>query len=715
MRLVKVHALAGPNIWSRRPVLEVWVDLEELKDTPSNEVPGLYDRLCSAVPSLIEHRCSVGERGGFLQRLREGTYPAHILEHLTLELQSLAGTPVGFGKARETTTPGLYRVVVRYQNEQVARLCLSTAFELLLAAIDDQPFDVDEALKEIKELVDDACLGPSTGAIVAAAEARGIPSRRLNDGSLVLLGQGHRQRRIWTAETDSTGAIAESIASDKELTKRLLDACGVPVPEGRAVENATDAWQAAQDIGLPVVLKPRDGNHGRGVCTNLVSHDDVEKAFAVAQAEGSGVLVERFVRGHEHRLLVVGGKVVAASRGEAAWVIGDGRSTVEQLIEGQLNTDPRRGISDEFPLNPVELDPVAVLELARQGFGPRSVPREGEKLLVQRNGNLAVDVTDDVHPFVAEQAVLAARVVGLDVAGIDIIAEDISQPLGPQAAAVVEVNAGPALHMHLMPAVGQKRPVGEAILNSLFAPGENGRIPVACVGGTEGRALVARLIARVFETAGQFVALASAEGFFLGSRLVRSGNRADAESARCSFLSPKVEVAVFEADGFQILREGLGFDRCDVAIVTGIEPDERLRPYFVQTPEDQYTVERSSVDVVLPSGAAVLNADDPLVLEMAPLCAGSVVLVSVNPDHPALGAHLREGRRAVSVQGDKIALWEGSSVQCIALPLGLKPLELRYLLLAVAGAWSLGASMSDLSAGLVAFDSNPDHPGVAWT
>jgi cyanophycin synthetase len=425
-------------------------------------------------------------------------------------------------------------------------------------------------------------------------------------------------------------------------------------------------------------------------------------------------LVERFVRGCEHRLLVVGGKVVAASRGEAAWVIGDGSSTVEQLIETQLNTDPRRGISDEFPLNPVELDPVALLELARQGFLPRSIVRKGEKALIQRNGNLAVDVTDDVHPLVAEQAVLAARVVGLDVAGIDIIAEDISQPLGPQGAAVVEVNAGPALHMHLMPAVGQKRPVGEAIVDSLFAPGDNGRIPVACVGGTEGRALVARLIARVFETAGRFVALACAEGFFLGSRLVRSGNRADAESARCSLLSPKVEVAVLEADGLQILREGLGVDRCDVAVITGIEPEQRLQHYFVQTVEDQYTVERSSVDVVLPSGAAVLNADDPLVLEMASLCAGSVVLVTVHPDHPALDAHLGQGRRAVSVQGEKMALWEGSLIQCIDLPSGLKPLELRYLLLAVAGAWSLGASMSDLSVGLDPFDSNSDHIGVAW-
>lgn len=714
MKILNIFALAGPNIWSRRPVLEAWVDLEELVDASSNAVPGLYERLNDWMPSLIEHRCSVGERGGFLERLREGTFPAHILEHLTLELQSLAGTPVGFGKARQTTTPGLYRVVVRYQNEQVARACLDKALELFLCAVENRPFDREATLRNLKELADDACLGPSTGAIVAAAEARGIPARRLNDGSLVLLGQGCHQRRIWTAETNQTSAIAESIASDKELTKRLIAACGVPVPQGRAADTAIDAWEAAQDIGLPVVVKPRDGNHGRGVCTNLTTRQDVEQAFEVAAAEGSGVLVEQFVQGHEHRLLVVGDKVVAASRGESAWVVGDGLSTVTQLIDTQLNADPRRGYSDEFPLNPVELDPVAVLELARQGFTPQSVPQQNAKLLIQRNGNLAFDVTDDVHPVVAEQAVLAARVVGLDVAGIDLIAQDISQPLEPQAGAVIEVNAGPALHMHLMPAAGIKRPVGEAIVDSLFGPGDNGRIPVACVSGTEGRAVVAGLIAHVFETAGRFVALASADGFFLGPRLVRPGNRANAESARCALLSPQVELAVFEADGLGVLREGLGFDRCTVAVVTGIKPDERLQTHFVETPEDQYAVERCGVDVVLPSGAAVLNADDPSALEMAPLCAGSVVLVSERPDHVALASHLAQGQRAVSRQGENISLLEGVSVQCVAMPPALKQFELCHVLLAVAGAWSLGASKTDLAAGLLSFDSKPERPGDPW-
>ncbi|MCU0663989.1 MAG: cyanophycin synthetase, partial [Myxococcota bacterium] len=648
MRLLKVLALDGPNIWSRRSVLEAWVDLESLFDVSSTAIPGLYDRLCALVPSLVEHRCSVGEKGGFLQRLREGTYPAHILEHLTLELQSLAGTPVGFGKARETSTPGVYRIVVRYRNEGVARACLDKALELFSCAVEDRPFDMEGTLRQLKELTDDIFLGPSTLSIVEAAEARGIPHRRLNDGSLVLLGQGFRQRRIWTAETDTTSAIAESIAQDKELTKRLIKDCGVPVPSGRKVNSAEDAWEAATDIGLPVVVKPQDGNHGRGVCTNLLDQEDVERAFAVANAEGGGVLVERFVRGYEHRVLVVGGKVVAASRGESAWVTGDGVSTVAKLVESQLNADPRRGYSDEFPLNPVELDPVAILELSRQGESRDSVPPQGHKVLIQRNGNLAFDVTDDLHPSVVEHAVLAARVVGLDVAGIDIIAEDISAPLESQGGAVVEVNAGPALHMHLMPAVGKKRPVGEAVIESLFDQGEDGRIPVVSVGGTNGRSFVARLIAYYLRKRGRFTALACADGFFLGPRLVRGGNRADAESMRCALLSPKVEAAVFEVDSLKVLQEGLGFDRCAVAVVTGIAPDERLRAHFVETPSDQYTVERCGVDVVLPGGMAVLNADDPLVLEMAGLCAGGVVLVSTDPDNPAIAAHGAQGKRAVT-------------------------------------------------------------------
>ena len=434
--IVDIISLRGPNIWTYRPVLEAWVDIGALEDFPSNRLPGLPQRLAAWLPTLVEHRCSIGERGGFLQRLREGTWPGHILEHVALELQGLAGFPGGFGKARETSRRGVYKVVVRAWQEDVTRRALHAARELVMAAIEDRAFDVAGTVAELRELADSRCLGPSTACIVDAADDRDIPAVRLNDGNLVQLGYGARQRRIWTAETDRTSAIGEGISRDKQLTRRLLAECGVPVPEGRLVDHPDDAWEAAQEIGLPVVVKPSDGNHGRGVFTNLTSRDEVEAAWRVAVDEGSGVMVERFVPGNEHRLLVVGDRVVAAARGEPAWVVGDGRSSVQALIDTQLNTDPRRGRTEHHPLNTVRLDSAARLELTRQQLSADAVPAAGRRVLIQRNGNVAFDVTDRVHPDVAASACLAARVVGLDIAGVDLVAEDIARPLAGQRGAI---------------------------------------------------------------------------------------------------------------------------------------------------------------------------------------------------------------------------------------------------------------------------------------
>ena len=351
MNIRKVLALRGPNIWSRHTVLEAWVDLGALKDSSSAQIPGFNDRLMSWLPSMIEHRCSVGERGGFFQRLRWGTYLAHILEHTTLELQTLCGTPVGYGRARETSEEGLFKVAVRYQEETLGRACLETARELLMAAVFDLPYDMEANLKRLRELADRVCLGPSTNAIVDAARARNIPVRRLNAGSLVQFGQGKKQRRIWTAETDFTSAIAESIAQDKQLTKTMLAAAGIPVPEGREVESADDAWSAAQNIEAPVVVKPVDGNHGRGVCMDLTEEPQIKTAYHEALKEGSGVIVERFANGSEHRLLVVGRKLVAAAAGDAVSVVGDATHSIRELIELQVNSDPRRGDEEALPLD----------------------------------------------------------------------------------------------------------------------------------------------------------------------------------------------------------------------------------------------------------------------------------------------------------------------------------------------------------------------------
>ncbi|MBP7503745.1 MAG: ATP-grasp domain-containing protein, partial [Aquabacterium sp.] len=470
IQLLRINYLRGPNIWTYRPVLEVWLDLGELEDYPSNTIPGFNDRLTAWLPALIEHHCGVGERGGFLQRLQEGTWCGHVLEHIVIELLNLAGMPTGFGQTRSTSQRGVYRMVFRARDESVARVALAQGHALIMAAINDQPFDVQAAVARVRTEVDDQYLGPSTACIVTAATDRGIPHIRLNDGNLVQLGYGARQRRIWTAETEYTSAIAEGIASDKDLTKSLLKSCGVPIPEGQVVNSPEEAWEAAQDIGLPVVVKPSDGNHGRGVTLDLRKKEDIEAAYHVAYPEGSDVMVERFIPGDEHRILVVGGKVVAAARGELVTITGNGRNTVKELIDSQLNSDPRRGYEEEYPLEIIDLatDTKVQLELKRQDLGADSVPAAGRQVVVQRNGNVAVDCTDDVHPEVAYIAQLAAKVVGLDIAGIDLVARDISKPLHTQGGAIVEVNAGPGLLMHLKPAVGAPRPVGQAIAEHLF-------------------------------------------------------------------------------------------------------------------------------------------------------------------------------------------------------------------------------------------------------
>ena len=413
MEFRKVLALRGPNIWANFPVLEAWVDLKELNDSPSDDLPGFNDRLMAWLPSMEEHRCSIGRPGGFFERLRRGTYLAHILEHVSLELQTLAGTSVGFGRARETSEPGVYKVVVEYKEESLARACLTTAHELCLAAVHDKPFDVAAEVEKLKSLAYDVCLGPSTGSIVRAAQLRGIPFRRLNSGSLVQLGHGVHQRRILTAETDRTGAIAESIAQDKELTRSLLAQVGVPVPKGRPVKDAEDAWKAAQEIGVPVVVKPQYGNQGRGVITNLTTREQVVEAFANARAEGTSIMVEKFAPGADYRILVIGGKMVAAARREPAHVIGDGRSTIRQLVD-EVNRDPLRSDDHATVLTKIKLCPIALTVLSEQGFTPDSILPVGTRVLIRRNANLstggtAADVTDLVHPEVADRAIDAPR------------------------------------------------------------------------------------------------------------------------------------------------------------------------------------------------------------------------------------------------------------------------------------------------------------------
>lgn len=706
IEFLDVLSLRGPNIWTYRPVLEAWIDIGELEDFPSNTLPGFNERLSAWLPSLVEHRCSIGERGGFLQRLRDGTWMGHILEHVTLELQNLAGMQAGFGKAREAGPRGVYKVAIRARNETVSRAALNTARALLMAAIEDRPFDVAAAVAELRDMVDSHCLGPSTASIVDAATDRGIPSMRLNDGNLVQLGYGVNQRRIWTAETDQTSAIAEGISRDKDLTKQLLGYCGVPIPEGRLVDSPEDAWDAAEDIGLPVVVKPYDGNHGRGVCANLNSREEVMAAYPVARAEGSGVIVERFIFGAEHRLLVVGGKLAAAARGEEAAVVGDGRSTIVELINSQLNTDPRRGEEEEFPLTPIllEREPAARLELSRQGYDGQSIPPAGQRVLVQRNGNMTCDITSLVHPDVAAAAVLAARVVGLDIAGVDVVAEDISRPLAEQRGAIVEVNAGPGLLMHLKPAQGMPRPVGQAIVDHLFAEDASGRVPVVGVAGSRQTSQIAQIVAWLVHLGGRHVGLACRDGLFLAGRRVGRGDCADWDSGHRLLMNREVQAVVIENDAGVILDAGLPYDRCHVGVVTDLDGFERLERHDIRESEQMPRVMRTQVDVVLPDGVAVLNADDERIADMARLSDGAVILYATRPE--PLADHRAEGGRAVLLRDGRIVLATGASeTVCVDLVRRRITIAPEVALPALATAWAMGINPELMAAGLETFGS----------
>jgi len=696
MKILKVNKLRGPNIWANYPVLEAWVDLEEMKDTSSEMIPGFNERLMGWLPTMVEHRCSIGERGGFFVRLRRGTYMAHILEHITLELQSLAGTPVGFGRARETNVDGIYKVAIAFKEEKLGLACLDKAFELLQAAISDTPYDVAKVVEELKEYAYDVCLGPSTRSIVDAAKAKDIPWRRLNEGSLVQLGYGVHQRRICTAESDSTSAIAESIAQDKDLTRMLLRSIGVPTPEGRAVDNAEDAWEAAEDIGLPVVIKPQYGNHGRGVATNLQTKEQVFAAYAASRDEGSSIVCERHAPGDDYRMLVVGGKLVAAARREPAHVIGDGQSTVQTLID-RVNEDPRRSDGHSTSLSKIKIDAVALGVLLEQGMTPDTIPPLSKKVLIRRNANLstggtASDVTDMVHPDVARHAIEAARVIGLDIAGVDIVAQDISQPRQGQRGVIVEVNAGPGLRMHIEPSSGQPRPVGESIIEMMFPGQNNGRIPIVSVTGVNGKTTTTRLISHIIASTNKKVGMTCTDGIYVAGRRIDAGDCSGPQSA---------------------------FDFCDVGIVTNIGEGDHLGLADIETIEQLAKVKRCVIEAVSKTGYGVLKANDPLTAEMAEKCKGRVIFFAIDENDPVLTNHRHQGQRVVFVRNGIVVMAEGTEETGLTtlekIPLthqGKILFQVENVLASVAACWGLGLNPSQITCGLESFSAHMDKvPG----
>jgi cyanophycin synthetase len=672
---------------------------------------------------MIEHRCSIGERGGFFERLRRGTYLAHILEHVVLELETLAGSNCGFGRTRESNVDGVYKVAIEFDDESLVRAALEAGRELCLAAVNDRPVDVPAMIKRLRSIYENSRLGPSTRAIVDAAIARGIPVRRLNECSLVQFGWGAKQRRIIASETDRTPAMAEMIAQDKELTRSLLSAAGVPVPDGRPVENAADAWEAASDIGLPVVVKPQYGNQGRGVATNLRTQEQVVAAYAAAREEGASIIVEKHASGGDFRLLVVGDKLVAASRRQPAQVTGDGKRTIQQLVD-EVNLDPRRGEDHATCLSKIPLDSVSLQVLTEQGLTVDSVPTAGQNVLIRRNANLstggtATDVTDFVHPEIAARAVEAARMVGLDVAGVDVVCEDIGRPLEGQGGVIVEVNAAPGLRMHLQPSFGNSRPVGEAIVSTMFADGQDGRIPVVAVTGVNGKTTTTRLVAHLLRQTGRKVGMTCTEGVYLDDRRIETGDCSGPQSARKILMNPSVDAAVLETARGGILRAGLAFDRCDVAIVTNIGEGDHLGLNDIETLDKLARVKRVPVEAVSKTGSAVLNAADQHVAQMVKCCPGRVVYFALDPENSIIAGHRAAGGRAVSVRNGSIVLLDGNHDAALIsldhVPLthgGRIAFQVENTLAAVAAAWSLGVPREAIRTGLETFAADLDHsPG----
>jgi cyanophycin synthetase len=642
IRFLHIFPLRGPNLWTYHPVLEAWVDIGELEEWPSHTIPGFVDRLCGCLPTLSAHRCSYGEPGGFVRRLIEGTWTPHILEHVTLELQNLAGMPGGFGRARETDERGIYKVVVSAWDEEFTRVCLHEARDLVMAAIEDRDYELAPVMERLRKMSQQVYLEPGTRCIVEAATAktRGIPAIRLPAANLIQLGQGARQRRIWAATTECTGAIAGGIALSPDLTNQLLEECGLPVPLRRHAANAADAWEAAEEIGLPVVLKPGDfapGDDG----TAAADRPELEKIYQKLAESSPDVIVEGASAGGVHQLLVVAGEVVAAVR------IEDG---------------------------------------------------------------ITRDVTADVHPATVAAACLATRVVGLDIAGVDVVAGRIAEPLAAQRGAITALHAGPSLLPYLEAAADPPPPIGLKIVDHLFPDGDQGRIPLVGVTGSCGTTEVARLVAEFLRLGGKTTGLACADGLFAGRHQVEHGDCGNWRHARHVLMNRAMEAAVLENNADVILGQGLAYDRCQVGVVTGIEPEQHFGRYYLTTPEHVFRVFRTQVDVVLPGGAAVLPAGDPLAEEMIPLCDGEVILFGADPALPVIHSHLAGGGRAVLADDGRLLLAAGRErtplVDLSGIPFvtaGPTAARTASVLAAVGAAWALGIPNHVIRTGLETF------------
>ena len=726
MKIIDIRQLEGPNYFHHKPVLILELELGELSEIPSLEITGFNARLLALLPGLLLHRCSPSIPGGFAQRLERGTYFAHIVEHIALELSELAEIPVGFGKSVYGGRPGFYQVVVRYKCEKGMSYLLRTAVALAEALIQNQTYALEPRIERAKTIVAKSKLGPSTQAIVDAASARGIPWRRLNASNLLQLGYGKKRRFIQATTTCRTSDIAVDIAQDKSLTKEILARAMVPTPSGIKAESEESAVLVAETLGFPLAVKPLDGNQGRGITLNVENVEALKDAYHRAARESECVLIEEYLTGRDFRLLVVDGKMVAASERQPALLIGDGIHTITELIVSE-NLNPMRGEGHEKPLTKLRIDELTETVLKKQKYLLDSVPALGKTVFLRETANLstggtAVDVTDEVHPDIRRLCERATRLVGLDICGVDLIAESISRPASEQRLGIVEVNAGPGIRMHHFPSGGASRDVGAEIIASMYPNGDAGRIPIVSVTGTNGKTTVTRLIAHIIQGVGRTVGMTTSEGVYIGSECIMAGDTTGPASAASILGDPQVEVAVLETARGGIRRRGLAYDWSDVGIITNIQPDH-IGQDGIENEEDILKIKSLVAERVRAGGSLVLNADDRWLLTLIEKeksnTERNLLLFSTRFDNPIIRRHVVTGGRAY-VLGRSEMIYEISHnltlpiCRASEVPLtlgGTAEFHVANALAAIAACRALGHSATKIIEGLMSFEPGHDNSG----
>ena len=726
MKIREINAMRGPNYWSvrRHKLIVMVLDLQELEQKPTNEIPGFRERLQAMFPGMYEHRCSVGCPGGFFQRVDEGTWMGHVIEHIALEIQSLAGMEVGFGRTRTYGEEGVYFVVFDYIEEKVGRYAAEASVRIAQSLIDSADYNLSADIREMREMREREALGPSTSSLVMEAEARGIPWIRLNKYSLCQLGYGANQKRIQATVTSMTSSIGVEIACDKEDTKFLLEQYEVPVPRGAVIKTEGGLEDAMHKLGFPLVIKPINGNHGRGITTNIQDKETALLAFAQAKKVSNSVIVERFITGFDYRILVVNYKLVAAAKRTPAHVVGDGISTIQQLID-EVNKDPRRGYGHEKILTQIDVDAITQKILDEKGLTLESVLEKGQVLYVKDTANLstggtAEDVTDIVHPYNVFMAERIAKIVGLDICGIDIMTTDITQPLPDTRGAVLEVNAAPGFRMHLAPTNGLPRNVAAHVIDMLYPAGVTARIPIIAITGTNGKTTTTRLISHIARMKGYKVGYTTTDGVYIQNRLLMTGDCTGPSSAEFVLKDPTVDFAVLECARGGLLRAGLGFKKCNVGIVTNVAADH-LGLKGIHTLEQLANVKGVIPETVMPGGYAILNADDDRVYEMKNgLQEGvNLALFSMDEHNERIQKHMRNGGLSAIYENGFISIakgeWKIRVAKAINVPLtfgGKAAFMIQNVLPAVLAAYTQGISIEDIRVAIESFIPSPSQtPG----